>query len=74
MLKVPGAGPNKLGEESFTGNWVNDMMDGFGTYKYGSGAIYTGEWKENNQHGKGVYEFPDGSIYEGEWANHVMNG
>lgn len=42
VLKVPGTGPHKLGEESYTGSWANDMMDGFGTYKYGSGATYSG--------------------------------
>lgn len=60
--------------EEYKGTWKEDKMDGFGIYKYISGAIYTGEWKEDKHHGKGVYEFPDGSVYEGEWKNHRMHG
>ena len=60
--------------EEYKGTWKEDQMDGFGIYKYISGAVYTGEWKENKHHGKGVYEFPDGSVYEGEWKDHRMNG
>lgn len=49
-------------------------MQGFGVYKYTSGAIYTGQWLANQHHGKGTYEFSDGTMYEGEWKNHKMHG
>jgi hypothetical protein len=49
-------------------------MNGFGIYKYISGAVYTGEWKDNLHQGKGIYEFPDGTVYEGEWKEHKMHG
>lgn len=34
-------------KEEYTGNWVEDRMDGEGTYKYKSGAIYIGDWVNN---------------------------
>ena len=53
------------GNEEYNGNWVKDKMEGYGVYKYTSGAIYSGEWKDNKHEGRGLYEFPDGSIYDG---------
>ena len=35
------------GNESYSGNWSHDKMDGYGIYTYTSGAVYSGEWKEN---------------------------
>ena len=58
-------------------------MNGYGVYKYTSGAIYSGEWKDGKHHGRvtfinkpkqGTYEFPDGTLYEGEFYNHKMHG
>lgn len=65
---------NDVAREEYKGSWKNDMMDGFGVYKYISGATYTGEWVENKHQGKGTYEFPDGTVYSGEWRNHRMDG
>lgn len=74
VLSIPGTGFSKLGEEKYSGEWKNDMMDGYGTYHYASGAVYTGEWRENRHSGRGTYEFADGSVYEGEWKEHLMSG
>lgn len=41
------------GNEEYKGSWVEDKMEGYGTYRYTSGAKYTGEWKANKHHGKG---------------------
>ena len=38
--------------EQYEGNWVEDKMEGYGTYQYLSGAVYSGEWKNNMHHGK----------------------
>lgn len=34
-------------KESYTGQWVEDRMEGEGEYFYKSGAIYSGEWVHN---------------------------
>lgn len=74
QLTIPGYGLSKVGEEKYVGEWKLDLMEGYGTYNYASGAIYKGEWKAGQQEGKGTYEFADGSIYKGEWKNHQMSG
>ncbi len=30
--------------EEYDGEWQDDLMHGFGTYKYTSGAHYSGQW------------------------------
>lgn len=60
--------------EEYKGSWKEDKMEGFGIYKYISGAVYTGEWVNNKHEGQGTYEFPDGTVYSGSWKNHRMDG
>lgn len=60
--------------EEYKGSWKEDKMDGFGIYKYISGAVYSGEWVNNKHEGSGTYEFPDGTVYSGTWKNHRMDG
>lgn len=33
-----------FGEEEYEGDWEDDMMHGYGVYKYTSGATYSGQW------------------------------
>lgn len=61
-------------KDEYVGNWNMDLMEGYGEYKYASGAVYKGDWKNNRQHGNGFYFFADGSFYEGEWNDHKMHG
>ena len=60
--------------EEYEGEWSNDMINGYGVYKYSSGATYSGNWKNNRHHGYGVYIMGNGSRYEGEWFNHRFHG
>jgi hypothetical protein len=60
--------------EWYEGEWSNDMMNGYGVYKYASGATYSGNWKNNRHEGYGVYVMADSCKYEGEWLNHRFNG
>jgi hypothetical protein len=52
VLLHAGATSHEKGNEEYSGNWVNDKMEGYGVYKYTSGAIYSGEWRNGKQHGK----------------------
>lgn len=60
--------------EDYEGEWQNDLMHGYGVYRYLSGAVYEGEWKENKQQGQGSYFFPNGAKYVGQWEDHRMHG
>jgi hypothetical protein len=69
-----GIGTFSLGSESYTGEWVNDLMTGVGEYNFGSGAVYKGNFKSNLFEGEGTYTFPNGSSYSGVWQNNKMHG
>eukprot|EP01041_Mallomonas_annulata_P005122 gene5122-10244_t len=69
-----GKGILKIGPEEYSGNWNNDQMSGYGTYKFSSGAVYEGEFQKNQFDGQGEYRFPDGAIYRGGWRAGKMHG
>ena len=51
-LTHAGTTAHEKGNEEYRGTWVEDKMEGYGVYKYTSGAIYSGEWKDGKQNGK----------------------
>ena len=69
-----GHGTFIIGSEIYTGQWVNDSMNGTGEIVFGSGAKYTGNFKNNVFEGEGNYSFSDGSSYSGSWQNNKMHG
>ena len=51
--------------ESYEGNIIAGLKEGYGVYKWASGAVYEGEWRRNVPSGTGRYAWPDGESYEG---------
>ncbi|KAH3884659.1 MORN repeat-containing protein 3-like [Dreissena polymorpha] len=68
--------------DQYTGEWLNNLKDGKGTYKWKeTGAIYDGDWKKGNRNGFGTYSRPDprkkGQFvkeYSGGWKNDMRHG
>jgi hypothetical protein len=67
-------GINGKGHEEYDGDWVDDLMHGFGKYTFTSGGIYTGEWSRGKMHGKGKMLNADGTSYDGDWRDNAMSG
>ena len=61
-------------EDSFFGEYKNDLRDGLGIYIFANGGVYAGGYKEGKRDGQGILMFPDGSMYEGEFANDKFDG
>jgi hypothetical protein len=55
----------------YEGMWVQNRMEGAGTYTYKkTNDIYSGDWLNNKKHGQGRYEFgADYSVFNGTWEN-----
>lgn len=61
-------------EKTFEGEFVNDLIQGYGCCTWTNGKKYSGQWEKNKMHGFGVFEWPDGRIYEGNYKEGVKNG
>ncbi|CAM9976201.1 unnamed protein product, partial [Phaeothamnion confervicola] len=52
---------------TYTGQWKNGRMHGFGTYRYTDGTVYVGHMRDGWPDGPGKATYADGSEYDGEW-------
>jgi hypothetical protein len=55
------------GAYSYSGEWVDDEMNGQGRFTFASGARYEGTLLHNAFHGQGSYCWPDGKQYAVRW-------
>ncbi len=46
--------------ENYTGELLNDIFNGNGTYRWADGTKYTGGWAAGKKHGRGYYDFGTG--------------
>jgi len=53
--------------ENYTGDFVNDLYQGKGTYRWPDGQKYVGEFFANDKHGPGTFIYSTGSIREQNW-------
>ena len=72
--KRTGFGIEIKNNHRYEGDWLNDMLDGNGTYFWPEGNIYTGSWIENDRRGYGTFSWSKGDKYEGYFANHKRFG
>jgi MORN repeat len=50
------------------------LKNGFGVYRFASGALYTGTFKDNVYSGQGEYRHASGAIFVGEYKEGERNG
>lgn len=53
--------------ENYTGNFVNDLYQGKGTYRWPGGQKYVGEFFANEKHGHGTYYYVTGTARKQVW-------
>lgn len=59
-------GPIHLKNQAvFTGQWLNNLRDGYGTQTWPDGSKYEGQWQNDKANGHGKLVHADGDIYEG---------
>jgi hypothetical protein len=46
--------------ENYSGEFLNDIFSGEGTYRWADGTTYTGGWAAGKKHGRGYFEFGTG--------------
>ena len=58
----------------YTGQWLNNSRDGFGTQMWPDGSKYEGAWRNDKANGTGKLVHADGDVYEGQWVNGMREG
>ncbi|NWX15889.1 R10B2 protein, partial [Aegotheles bennettii] len=59
----------------YSGNWVNNIKEGWGMRCYKSGNIYEGQWEKNVRHGKGRMRWLTANQeYTGQWVYGIQHG
>ena len=64
----------KLEGHVYEGEFDNNEINGFGTFKWKNGDSYTGNMLNGKMHGNGKYTYNNGIIYEGRYNNGVKDG
>ena len=62
----------------YSGQWHNDMKNGYGKNVWPDGSWYKGHYKDGMQHGQGKFVIAFRAItlysYQGEWKNGKQDG
>ncbi|NWI38086.1 R10B2 protein, partial [Picathartes gymnocephalus] len=59
----------------YSGEWVNNVREGWGLRRYRSGNTYEGQWKKNLRHGHGKMKWlTAGQEYRGQWECGIQHG
>ena len=45
--------------DTYEGDWVNNMAQGYGVYHKANGWVYEGQWLQDKPHGEGKETWPD---------------
>ncbi|KAI6076468.1 Radial spoke head 10-like protein B2 isoform X4 [Aix galericulata] len=59
----------------YSGDWVNNVKEGWGMRCYKSGNTYEGQWEKNVRHGRGRMRWlTDNQEYIGQWVYGIQHG
>lgn len=58
----------------YTGQTLDNLRHGKGTFQDAQGNVYEGEFKDDKIDGFGTYKTSEGTVYTGEWKNEVQEG
>ncbi|NXY62502.1 R10B2 protein, partial [Callaeas wilsoni] len=59
----------------YSGEWVNNVREGWGSRCYRSGNTYEGQWEKNLRHGHGKMKWLTANQeYTGQWACGIQHG
>ncbi len=66
-----------IGEDTYSGSFVNGLPEGKGEYTYSNGNVFTGYWKKGIKEGEGKFRYSINgkkSILVGYWKNGEFAG
>jgi hypothetical protein len=71
-----GIGIEESGEGgySYTGEFLMNKKEGYGTMIWKDGQKYQGQFKNNQMNGYGIIKYPENIFYQGEIKNGILEG
>ena len=60
--------------DTYEGDFVNNIPDGFGTFTEINGNVYAGQMSKSEFQGKGKFFWKSGSVYEGNFVKNKREG
>jgi hypothetical protein len=54
---------------TYEGDFVSNLFQGQGAYKWADGAEFRGGWSASRMHGEGAYTGADGIVFAGSFYN-----
>ncbi len=60
--------------DTYEGDFVNNIPDGFGTFTEINGNVYAGQMSKSEFQGKGKFFWKSGSVYEGDFVKNKREG
>lgn len=60
--------------EEYSGQTLNGLRHGKGTYTWRNGNKYEGQWLQDKRHGYGTLYYKNGDKYIGNWTNDMKDG
>ena len=60
--------------DTYEGGLVDNLREGFGTYKWANGGNYVGNFQANIFYGQGKLTLENGDVFEGNWEDGYLNG
>lgn len=64
----------RWGDGTYTGQLLNAVPHGRGTWSHPSGEHYVGSWYQGTMHGEGTYVYDNGDKYVGGFKDHLSHG
>ncbi|TAH17754.1 MAG: hypothetical protein EAZ08_13065 [Cytophagales bacterium] len=58
----------------YTGEWHDDMMEGYGVLSLLDGTKYEGYWRNGKRDGFGTYKWANGDTYQGQFKDNKRAG
>ena len=58
----------------YSGNWVDDLEEGFGKNYWPNGCFYEGTYRAGKKHGEGYIRFQNGDTYKGGFEKNLFSG
>ena len=69
-----GRGTMNYGKDKYTGEYMNGIRHGKGSYEFEDGSLYVGEFENDTMSGRGIFNESNGNKYDGEFKDGTFDG